>query len=73
MVASPFYQVRHPHEIDGHPTIELITSPNEPPTLITVCAECGELRTVLFLSRDRWFCTRCRAEGAAPPTLYPIA
>jgi hypothetical protein len=59
-------------EIQGHPAVELHLGEG-PPTLITVCAECGELRTILFLSRDRWFCTRCRAEGAAPPNLYPVA
>jgi ribosomal protein L37AE/L43A len=41
--------------------------------VITVCAECGQMRSVLFLNRDRWFCTKCRAEGAAPPNMYPIA
>lgn len=65
MVASP--------EITGHPTVELFHSLDEPPTLITVCAACGELRTILFLCNDRWMCTKCRAEGAAPPNLYPIS
>jgi translation initiation factor 2 beta subunit (eIF-2beta)/eIF-5 len=54
--------------IHGHPA-EL----NSAGQLITVCAECGQMRTILFLRKDRWFCTRCRAEGAAPPNLYPIA
>jgi hypothetical protein len=58
--------------IAGHPTLELAHEPGLS-TLITVCASCGELRTILFLTRDRWLCTRCRAEGAAPPNLYPIA
>jgi len=43
------------------------------PIVITVCAECGRMRSVLFLDRDRWFCTGCRAEGAAAPNLYPVA
>jgi len=63
----------HPHEIGGHPTTELYLLPNEPPTLITVCAQCGALRTVLFLNKDRWFCFRCQTEGATPPNLFPIA
>lgn len=58
--------------IGGHPAL-LLEHEQQPPTLITVCAECGQLRTILFLARDRWFCTRCRAEGAAPPNLYPLA
>jgi hypothetical protein len=58
--------------ISGHPA-RLLEHDVGPPTLVTVCASCGELRTILFLRRDRWFCTRCRAEGAAPPNLYPVA
>jgi ribosomal protein S27AE len=41
--------------------------------MITVCAHCGQTRTILFLRKDRWYCTKCRAEGAAPPNLYPVA
>ncbi len=69
MAANP---ARHPHEIGGHPTLELITGPDQT-TLVTVCAACGQLRTILFLDKDRWFCTRCRTEGATRPNLYPIA
>lgn len=70
MAADP---LRHPHEISGHPVRELYVAPEQEPILITVCAGCGEMRTILFLTKDRWFCTKCRAEGAAPPNLYPIA
>jgi hypothetical protein len=59
-------------EIQGHPAVELWRDTG-PPTLITACAECGQLRSILFLARDRWFCFRCKTEGAAPPNLYPIA
>ena len=60
-------------EIAGHPAIELYFSLDAPPTLITVCAHCGEMRTILFLRRDRWYCTRCRMEGHAPPNMFPVA
>jgi hypothetical protein len=60
------------NDISGHPAIELQFE-HGPPTLITVCASCGELRSILFLRRDRWYCSKCRAEGAAPPNLYPVA
>lgn len=60
-------------EIHGHPSAELYLVPDGPPTLITVCASCGEMRTILFLSKDRWFCFRCKSEGASPPNLYPIS
>jgi hypothetical protein len=39
--------------------------------VITVCAECGRMRTVLFLDGDRWFCVGCRAEGATAPNYFP--
>jgi hypothetical protein len=55
-------------EINGHPAIM-----GDNGILITVCANCGEMRTILFLSKDRWFCTKCRVEGATAPNLYPIS
>jgi hypothetical protein len=71
MAASP---EPHPDEIEGHPHLSLHINGNEqPPTLLTVCAECGNLRTILFLSKDRWFCFTCKTEGASVPNLYPIA
>ena len=63
---------RHPHEISGHPVVELYLAADQEPRLITVCANCGQLRTILFLSKDRWFCSKCRTEGATRPNLYPI-
>ncbi len=59
-------------EISGHPAVELDLG-NGQATLITCCAACGELRTILFLDKDRWFCFRCRAEGATRPHLYAVA
>ncbi len=58
--------------IDGHPAVALHFE-HGPSTLITVCSSCGHVRSILFLRKDRWYCTRCRAEGASPPNLYPIA
>ena len=58
--------------IRGHPSTELEGSDGTP-VVITVCAECGEMRSVMWLDRDRWFCRSCRAEGAAPPNMFPIA
>jgi len=55
-------------EINGHPVAELGNG-----MLVTVCASCGKLRTILFLDRDRWLCTACRAEGKTKPSLYPVA
>lgn len=58
--------------ISGHPHLEA-HRPHAAPLQITVCAGCGHLRTVLFLSRDRWFCTACRTSGDARPTQIPVS
>jgi hypothetical protein len=58
--------------INGHPTL-VYAHENAMPTLLTVCASCGKLRTILFLSHDRWLCTACRTEGRTQPSVYPIA
>lgn len=58
--------------IDGHPQIILPSDVTGNQVMITVCAECEQMRTVLFLHEDRWFCTNCRNEGAAAPTMVPL-
>ena len=63
----------HPHEIRGHPSVPLLGDGGELIQMITVCAHCGESRTILFLTKDRWYCSKCRAEGATPPNMFPIA
>jgi ribosomal protein S27AE len=60
-------------EIKGHPTVPLLDDVGNLKQMITACAHCGELRTILFLTKDRWYCSKCRAEGATPPNLYPVA
>lgn len=59
------------HEVKGHPVMELEAVGE--PVLITVCAECGEMRSVLWLDQDRWYCRTCRAEGVTKPNLFPVA
>ncbi len=53
--------------------MELYLAPEQEPMLITCCAACGQLRTILFLANDRWMCFRCKTEGQTKPDLYPIA
>lgn len=60
-------------EIQGHPTAPLLDEAGNLIQMITACGHCGEVHTILFLTRDRWYCSKCRAEGATPPNLYPIA
>lgn len=57
--------------IKGHP--EIVTESPTQTLRITVCAECGSLRSVLWLSSDRWYCRSCRAEGAGKSKLIPIS
>jgi hypothetical protein len=58
--------------IQGHPAVAA-HRPHAPALQITVCAGCERMRTILFLSRDRWFCTACREEGDARPTQIPLS
>ena len=60
-------------EIQGHPTVPLLNDQGNLIQMITVCAHCGESRTILLLTRDRWYCSKCRAEGVTAPTMFPIA
>ena len=65
--------VQEPVVIQGHPETPLLDATGELIQMITVCAHCGEARTILFLRADRWLCTKCRMEGIAPPNLFPVA
>ena len=60
-------------EIQGQPVAPLLDDTGNIITMITVCAHCGETKSILFLRKDRWYCTKCRMEGVAPPNLYPVA
>lgn len=59
-------------EIAGHPAIEAVTESGRKME-ITVCSDCGGLRTILYLAGDRWLCTQCRAEGSSKPTPIPLS
>ena len=65
--------MHEPAVIDGHPTLELVNDQGDTIQLLTVCAECGQVRSILFLTRDRWYCTSCRTEGKAPPRMFPVS
>lgn len=59
-------------EINGHPSVVLPNKSGEP-VVLTVCCSCGHLRTILWLSGDRYYCSQCRAEGDSRPTVIPIS
>ena len=59
--------------ISGHPTLELDPLAGSDPVVITVCAECGEMRTVLWLTEDRWYCGHCKHIGENRPHMFPLA
>lgn len=54
-------------EIKGHPSIDAHRT-GRAPKKITLCANCESVKSILFLTGDRWFCTKCRNEGKAQPT-----
>ena len=58
--------------VKGHPELELPNDADNPVT-ITVCCDCGKLRTVLWLVGDRWYCSSCKATGETRPTLIPLS
>ena len=58
--------------IEGHPNI--LAHNTEGRTMkIIICAECNAVRSVLYLSKDRWYCTSCRNSGDARPTMIPLS
>jgi len=61
-----------PDVVDGHPSVD-VELDDGTRTVWTVCASCERLRTILFLTGDRWLCVSCKSEGTAAPTLvsYP--
>lgn len=65
--------VQEPGVISGHPTEPLLDSSGNLIQMLTVCAHCGSVRTILFLKKDRWYCSSCRMTGIAPPNLYPVS
>ncbi len=65
--------VVEPEVISGHPAVPLLDGEGELLQMLTVCAHCGKVRTILFLTGDRWYCSGCRMTGIAPPQLYPVS
>ena len=57
--------------IKGHPGVQYESADGRQLT-VTVCAECGELRSLLWLTGDRWYCRSCRAEGVGRGKLIPV-
>ena len=58
--------------VHGHPE-GLAVNPTGQENRITLCSECGALRTILWLTGDRWYCRSCRAEGAGGSKVIPIS
>jgi ribosomal protein S27AE len=65
--------VTEPEVIGGHPEQPLLDGAGELITMLTVCAQCGAVRSILFLTEDRWYCSKCRFECSVPPRLYPVS
>lgn len=52
--------------IRDHPTMTLDSG-----QVIYLCAGCGRLRPVIFLTGDRFLCTPCKTTGNERPTFVP--
>jgi hypothetical protein len=48
-------------------------APKQESAVLYLCANCERLRTIMFLSTDRWLCTSCHNEGNQSPTFISIA
>mgnify|MGYP000880015588 CR=1 FL=1 len=57
--------------IAGHPS-QTIVSRDASTFEVSVCAECGSLRSILWLLGDRWYCRTCRSSGEGRPTAIPV-
>lgn len=58
--------------IPGHPEIPLVNAKGDVIQMITVCAECGAMRSIIMLVGDRWYCSRCRAEGTTRAKTFAL-
>ena len=65
--------------IQGHPAVPLVNDVGDVIQMVTVCAECGAMRSVIYMSegnrvngKAKWFCLACRAAGNAQPTMFPL-
>lgn len=58
-------------EIKGHPSVQAQRE-DAPALEITLCAGCESVKSILFLTGDRWYCTKCRTSGNARPTRVAV-
>ena len=75
MSFAPAVAVHEPHTIGGHPAAPLVNDAGDTIQMITLCAECGTLRSIIMLVNDRFYCSACRAEGnyTTGRKMFPIS
>lgn len=74
MSIVPGTVVIEPHTVSGHPSEHWLVDGEETGKMVTLCAGCGEMHTIIMLVGDRWYCSRCRAEGTTKNTrMFPIS
>lgn len=61
-----------PAVIQGHPHAIGVNAEYGQESRISLCAECGAMRSVLWLTGDRWYCRNCRNMGVANTKVIPI-
>lgn len=62
-VIVPGVAVQEPHTIGGHPSVPLLDEVGDVKQMLTVCCDCGAIRSIIMLVGDRWYCSACRTEG----------
>ena len=73
-IFAPALAIEEPHTIQGHPTVALLDLQGEVIQMITVCGECGAVKSVIVLVGDKWYCAKCRSEGSVHDTkMFPIS
>ena len=50
-------------EISGHPVEPLLDEAGNLIQMLTVCGHCGEWHSILFLAKDRWYCSQVPRRG----------
>jgi len=65
--------VSGPAVIGGHPEVPLLDERGNVSAMLTVCAECGGVHTIILLTGDRWYCSACRVKGINKPKMFPIS
>lgn len=73
-VIVPGLALQEPDTINGHPAVALLDEMGDVKQMITVCCDCGAIRSIVMLVGDRWYCSACKTEGhARGARMFPVS